>query len=129
MCATILEMIDTSKYQKKLEAELATLTTQLRTLGVENPKIPGDWVTSNHANPTADLNDVADRTESFNQRRATLAQLETRYRNLKLALEKIDQGTYGVCEVNGKMIEKDRLDANPAARTCKDHLEVESELD
>lgn len=122
-------MIDTKQYKTALEEELQALTKQLRELGVENPEVPGDWVTSNHANPTADLNDVADRTESYNERRATLANLEVRYRNIKRALEKIEQGTFGLCEVNGQMIEADRLAANPAARTCKAHLDIESELD
>ena len=37
-------------------------------------------------------------------------------------LKKIEEGSFGVCEINGDKIEEDRLLANPAARTCKKHL-------
>ena len=38
------------------------------------------------------------------------------------ALEKIEKGTYGICETGGEKIEEDRLEANPSARTCKAHM-------
>ena len=38
------------------------------------------------------------------------------------ALEKMEKGTYGICEVCNKPIEEDRLEANPAAKTCKEHM-------
>jgi RNA polymerase-binding transcription factor DksA len=44
------------------------------------------------------------------------------------ALGKIEAGTYGVCEVSGMDIEEDRLEANPAARTCKAHMAEEATL-
>ena len=37
-------------------------------------------------------------------------------------------GTYGSCEISGEAIEVERLEANPAARTCKAHIEREAEL-
>jgi len=69
---------------------------------------------------------VADRTEEYDERRATLATLEGRYNNIRLALKKITDGNYGICEVSGEPIEEDRLEANPAARTCKAHMEETS---
>ncbi|MGI6778050.1 MAG: TraR/DksA C4-type zinc finger protein [Acetivibrionales bacterium] len=36
------------------------------------------------------------------------------------ALEKIDKGTYGKCELCGKQIIKERLEAIPYARVCKE---------
>ena len=51
-----------------------------------------------------------------------LDELEARYRLVLHALKKFDAGTYGVCEESGEQIEEERLDANPAARTCKDHI-------
>lgn len=66
---------------------------------------------------------MADRTEEYDTRRAELAELEGRWNDIRDALKKIDAGTYGVCEVSGEPIEEDRLIANPAARTCKEHME------
>jgi RNA polymerase-binding transcription factor DksA len=44
------------------------------------------------------------------------------------ALRRIEEGTYGVCEVTGKPIPEDRLEAVPWARYAKD-VEVEIEND
>jgi len=38
------------------------------------------------------------------------------------ALERIDQGTYGICDECHDSIEKDRLIADPLVRLCLDHL-------
>ncbi len=35
---------------------------------------------------------------------------------------RIEDGTYGVCTVSGEEIETERLEADPAAKTCKAHL-------
>jgi len=39
-------------------------------------------------------------------------------RNIDLALEKIDDGSFGVCETCGKKINKERLKAVPHAKLC-----------
>ena len=44
------------------------------------------------------------------------------------ALEKIEKGEYGTCEVCAAEIEEDRLEANPSARTCKAHVDEEGGL-
>jgi sigma-B regulation protein RsbU (phosphoserine phosphatase) len=41
------------------------------------------------------------------------------------ALQKIDNGSYGLCETCHDPIEPDRLERNPLARFCLDHLTVE----
>lgn len=42
------------------------------------------------------------------------------YQQVKLALKKIEKGTYGICENCGdkQLIDKKRLEAYPAATTC-----------
>ncbi len=37
------------------------------------------------------------------------------------ALERIDQGTYGTCEVCGARIDEARLEADPTTRSCGRH--------
>ena len=37
------------------------------------------------------------------------------------ALEKMEQGVYGICEEGDEPIPLDRLKANPSARTCVEH--------
>jgi RNA polymerase-binding transcription factor DksA len=55
-------------------------------------------------------------------------EITTHWSDIKRALENIEQGTYGICEVGGEEIEEDRLEANPSARTCKAHLSQERSL-
>lgn len=123
-------MKDTDTYKKILENELADLEEELKAIGVHDPKNLKDWVaTPEGVNvPDADPNTSADRVEAWDERRGTVAVLEGRYNNLVRALEKIEAGTYGTCEVGGETIEADRLEANPAARTCKEHMDEESTL-
>lgn len=47
--------------------------------------------------------------------------VEGRLEDVKRALEKLDSGTYGVCEVCGEAIPDERLEAVPAARFCVQH--------
>ncbi len=123
-------MVDTTAYKARLDTLLIDITAELETLGVRNPDVPGDWIATpdTNAHNETDTNLEADKVEDSNERQAVLAELETRYNNIQRALSKIDAGTYGVCEISGEEIESDRLDANPAARTCKAHLEDESQL-
>jgi RNA polymerase-binding transcription factor DksA len=76
----------------------------------------------------SDVDMVADVVEDWDERAALVAALESRYNNLTRALHKIGAGTYGTCEVCGNVIEPERLDANPAARTDIAHLEEEGTL-
>ena len=119
-----------SEYKQQIETELAAITKQLQSLGVQNPTNPADWIpTPSEASTAApDPNDLGDRSEDWQEQRATLDQLETRYNNLIRARNKIANGTFGVCEISGKLIEDDRLAANPAARTCKAHIDEEANL-
>jgi RNA polymerase-binding transcription factor DksA len=62
-------------------------------------------------------------TETFEREKdfSLLEQLEAEIGDLDAALRKIDDGTYGTCEVCGKEIEPERLEAMPGTRTCIDH--------
>jgi DnaK suppressor protein len=41
--------------------------------------------------------------------------------DIEIALKKIENGTYGICEVSGEEIEEKRLRAVPYAKTCMEH--------
>lgn len=118
----------TTETRMLLQHLYSQITTDLQTIATYNEHT-GDWQALPEATEdTADENSRADRTEDWGERQATVAQLETRFRNIKRALTKLEAGTYGVCEITGEPIEPDRLAANPAARTCKNHLNEESLL-
>jgi RNA polymerase-binding transcription factor DksA len=121
--------MDTGKinhFKQKLESELALLETELGGLGVKEklnslvdwePKAPDLDV------DTADDSELADKQEEFQENSAVSNNLELRFNEVKSALQKIEEGKYGICEVCGQPIEEDRLEANPAAKTCKQHME------
>jgi RNA polymerase-binding transcription factor len=113
-----------NKFKEKLEAERALLEEELESVGQKNPDNPKDWEATPAVMDTlkADENELADTIEEYEGNTAILKQLETRYNEVLSALKRIDAGTYGVCSVCGKPIEPDRLEANIAADTCKEHL-------
>ncbi|OGD66961.1 hypothetical protein A2442_00130 [Candidatus Campbellbacteria bacterium RIFOXYC2_FULL_35_25] len=119
-----MNKIDLKKYKEKLDKELANLEKELESVGRRNPSNPNDWEAKQPEEniPGADLNEVADSIDDFESNSAILNDLEAKYNNVKLALEKIEEETYGLCEVDGKPIEEARLEANPSARTCKEHI-------
>lgn len=113
----------TEHFRKKLEAEKARLEAELKSVGRRNPAVPGDW----EPMPTeigmeSDLVDQADVIMNREGNAAILADLEARYDTTLEALKRISDGTYGKCEVCGKTIEEKRLEADPAATTCIEHL-------
>jgi DnaK suppressor protein len=40
------------------------------------------------------------------------------------AIERLDAGKYGRCEVCGREIDDERLEARPEARTCREHADT-----
>lgn len=122
-------MTDTTHFKEVLTNALTEVTAELETIARHEPET-GDWIAvPDEEDPAdADPNVEADNVEEWNTRRATVASLETRFRNLTRALAKIDSGTYGICEISGEPIEPERLAANPAARTCQAHMDEEASL-
>jgi len=111
-------------YKEKLLAEKARLEAELATIGRINPDNPGDWeaVPSDVNQREVDPNKRADNIEEYETNTAILKQLEIQLTDVKDALKKIEDGKYGLCETSGEQIEEDRLNANPAARTCSQHM-------
>jgi DnaK suppressor protein len=50
--------------------------------------------------------------------------LEAKLRDVERALEKLDEGTYGVCDAGGEPIGQERLDAIPWAVRCVEHARL-----
>ncbi len=127
--------MDSSHFKHVLREELAAVETELSSLGRRNPATadsqglaewdatPGDFDTV-----PADAGEQAEKFEALDANKAIMHPLELRWRNLKRALQKIEDDTFGACEVCGRKIEENRLEANPAARTCIAHLEEERRL-
>lgn len=121
--------IDIEHFKQKLEGEKTQLIKELESIGVRNPSFAEDWVpkADEMSVDQSDPNEASDKKESYVSNLGINAPLETRYNNVKDALERIEAGTYGTCNVCGKEIDTERLEANPAATTCREHMDNEEQ--
>ena len=67
--------------------------------------------------------DTADNLEELGVNVAVVEDLESRERDIADALDRMDEGTYGLCEECGKEIPIERLKAEPIARMCIQHAQ------
>lgn len=125
-------MTDFTLHKNKLETQLITITKELQTIGILDvaadnwEAVPDQEGVVTAAD--ADDNTNADVVEEWNERRANLTDLEREYRDIKRALAKIENETYGTCEIGGEVIEPERLAYKPDARTCTIHMNEEATL-
>ncbi len=115
--------MDIQKIKIKLEKELVLLEEEMHEVGRKNPSNPKKWepVETDLNADMADGDEIADEMENFSENESILSKLEPQYNDVKDALEKIEKGTYGKCEIGGENITQARLKANPSARTCVKH--------
>ena len=122
--------IDFEHFKEKLETEKKELEAELIKVGRINPDNPSDWEPTpgviDRDVSQADENTVADSIEEYEDNAAIVNTLEKRYNDIKSGLDKIKHGVFGTCQICSKEIEFDRLDANPSARTCKEHMDATS---
>ena len=111
---------DTSQYRARLLEERERLLSAVDFLDRENPGSIadelGDIVTSGDDN----LGDTATATYDRELDQTLEEGAQQTLAAISDALSKIDDGTFGTCEVCGKPIGEDRLAAIPWARLCID---------
>jgi DnaK suppressor protein len=114
---------DTEKFKKLLLAEAAELEEELNGIGKKDPNTPGGWdvTAADMKIDSADDNEVADRFGELEENTGIANKLEGQLNEVRAALERIEKGTYGLCEKCGKPIELDRLAANPSSRVSIKH--------
>jgi RNA polymerase-binding transcription factor DksA len=116
--------MNTEHFKQKLEEEQDLLIKQLGDIAVEGDN--GLWSAKDPQmdvmSPIAEPNEAADKLEELDERGEEVTTLSARLADVRLALGHITNGTYGRCEVCDREIEEERLEANPAARTCMEHM-------
>lgn len=115
-------MIDTTLYKTLLETERDEILNDLKGSAVKD-SLTGEFTTISDTSETeADELDIDNRNEEYETDSAITEALSPRLKEIEKALAKIENGTYGICEVSGEPIEEDRLMANPSASTCVLHM-------
>ncbi len=117
--------MNTEHFKGKLQEELSLLTRQLSDIAAKDP-VTGLWAARaadmDTATPQQEPNEAADKIEELDERGEEVSTLSARLADVERALEHIEAGTYGLCEVCNKAIDEERLEVNPAARTCTEHM-------
>jgi RNA polymerase-binding transcription factor DksA len=108
--------MDVDDARRRLEAErsrVEDLIGELRA-DLDNESESDDAELSDYDQHQADAG-----TETFEREKdlSILESLETELAEIEAAIERVDNGTYGVDEVTGEPIDADRLEAQPTART------------
>jgi len=127
--------MDTEKlsyFKTKLQAEAAEIEAELSKIAKKDDSQKENWDATpgdiDTMSPLADPNEAADKIEELEENQMVTDALEVRHKQITSALAKMKEGTYGTCEISGEQIEEERLQANPAARTCKKHMREEETL-
>lgn len=118
-----LTKADIAKFKKRLEELRASLTQSLKgsTAEVKTP----DEATGYSQHQADQGTDDFDRTISLEVTTREYGIL----RQIDRALEKIEEGTYGVCDITGEPIPRPRLEAVPyATMTVKAQEQIEKGL-
>ena len=103
--------VDGAEVREVLDAQRGQLSEQLHDLGVEGET---GIVDDNFA-------DTAQVSAEQGEAQALAAQLRDQLDDVEHALARLDEGTYGTCEVCGEPIGDARLEVMPATRFCIQH--------
>ncbi len=114
---------DIERFKKRLLAERAELEEDLPSVAEKSSGTSSGWTATSGTMEVdaADENEVADKLEELDDNSGIAEKLERELNEVKAALDRIEKGTYGICETCGKPIEIERLEANPAARISIKH--------
>jgi RNA polymerase-binding transcription factor DksA len=108
--------------RRKLETELERLTRLRAALSAELDEARSDpsvTIVDFDQHPGDSGSDVLEQAVDV----SVLSQLDARITDVEAAIARLSNGHYGRCEVCGREIPTERLEARPDARLCKEHQE------
>lgn len=111
--------------KQQLQQGKEEIIEELKTFAKEDENIEGDWDSLypdyNQGDAGGEMiENEAMEVEEYSSRLPIEHSLELKLKAINLALKKMEEGNYGICERCQKPINKERLKAYPAARTCVD---------
>jgi len=120
---------DPEEARARLERERARLERVREGVAGEDPSAEGQQDDLSELS-MIDQHQADIGTETFEREKdlAILESIEAELADVEHALRRLDEGTYGTCEVCGTPIDPERLEAVPAARLCREH-QAQAELE
>jgi RNA polymerase-binding protein DksA len=110
--------LDIGATRSRLKAERRRLAELTGTLSVPNATSTAE-TTSDPGDHNQDPADIASETLERAKDLSILIGMEAKMADIERALERLEAGTYGICEACGQPIGEARLEAWPAARFCR----------
>jgi DnaK suppressor protein len=101
-----------AEVRKRLEEERTNLLAEMDALAIDNQNQDDDYGVGNHM--------ADDATEVFTRERDLALRNNTQdlLAQVEVALQRLDEGTYGICARCGNAINPERLEALPYATYC-----------
>ena len=101
--------------QEALKKEKLLLEQELSSIAAKDPKVAGDWDSKHPRVPEGNEEEAADEVEEYEERTLVEQTLETKLKEVALALTRIANNTYGACEKCGAQIQKEGRYLRPGA--------------
>lgn len=113
---------ETDQFKEKLLEEKKRIEGALKKFATKDKNLKGDWDTQfpswNTESGDASLETSADEVEEYGTLLSIEHSLEEKLKNIDSALEKISEGSYGICEKCKNPVDNERLKVSPEARLC-----------
>lgn len=106
------------KLKGLLEQEKGAIEKELATFAAKDKNTKYNWDAKYPGRENGTAEEEADESQEYDNLLSLEQSLEVKLKEVILALEKIQAGTYGVCTKCGKGIEEERLIAYPEAKLC-----------
>lgn len=123
----MLQAVEKKDLREILLAEKLRLEERLSNIAERDPKNETNWepklpqMSDDKELNSTTQEESTDEAEELDPIIEAEETLEAHYKDVIRALSKIDEESYGICEVCGQSIPYERLRANPAARTDIEH--------
>ncbi len=105
--------------KEKLEKYRKLLLDRQREI-LSNAGASAEDIDQLQATPAADWVDRVSVDNAVSSMIARESGISRELEDIRVALQKLNEGTYGICEHCGKAINEERLEAIPTARLCRD---------
>lgn len=125
----MLDQKTLNELKTTLLKERDLLIGELETIATPDPNLKGDWDVKHQEWEEGEITSdeeleggvSVNESDEDMKNKALSDRLELRLKEVNDALARMEDGTYGICEVCKKEISMERLKANPAAKTDINH--------